>query len=562
MDTLAGMEIKGRRIAEPASELLELESEEGLRFRAIVFGEPFREHRSLLTAVDLALPFMQFPMVAGLVELTERLPTEGAFIYRTGGGWTIAEALVGLRDKRTNAGVRAGLEMSFLCAGILLEASETGAQLGVDSHLSLTPQRIMLKSDGQVQIIGYGLTQVEMLDFLDNGGKSPAEDSFRYCPPERLAGDVEDLNADFYSLCLIAFEFITGKPLLDGSLKELEKGAREGAAASNIGKQGASLPKGVKSFFATALNTDPSKRFSAGFEFLQALEELLGSKEIKGKALAEVVSDIYKVPLRGGRSLQSVEETGRSLPKPAAERLKIPARVKLSAADAEEEEQEAAPAQEQSARDKAKDRLRGRRPPSRGRGTKAATKTDEPSDAKAAAKDRLKSRRPPSQRKPPSKKTAEPDTTVALLKKDKDAAKERLKSTKPPSKSPAEAKPSTESAKKKARANLKGGRPPSEKPAAKSAKADDGNGVSQEAPAKATPKTKVSGEVEAKQSARDRLKGRRPPSTAKEASKPEATGASPAKGKPSAGEKSASSDSKSAARDRLKSRRPPSRSKA
>ena len=76
---------------------------------------------------------------------------------------------------------------------------ERAAEYGLFCHGNLNPWRILLRADGQVSVVGYGIPPIDILKYRDNKKRPPAEDTFRYCPPERLEDDpIEDLSSDLY----------------------------------------------------------------------------------------------------------------------------------------------------------------------------------------------------------------------------------------------------------------------------------------------------------------------------------------------------------------------------
>ena len=111
MDTIGGMRTTGRRLRGPASDLVELEGDNGLKHTAVVFHEEYRAHRGVNEALGVVQGFLESPWVSGLVELVGIDSPAGAFVYPTGQAWSVAEAIRVLADAGQAAGVRAGLEL-------------------------------------------------------------------------------------------------------------------------------------------------------------------------------------------------------------------------------------------------------------------------------------------------------------------------------------------------------------------------------------------------------------------------------------------------------------------
>ena len=70
--TIAGMEPTGRRVKGPVSELVELKKpSDELLHTAIVYDNEYHGHVALKDNVVLALNFMECPLVAGIVDMSQ-----------------------------------------------------------------------------------------------------------------------------------------------------------------------------------------------------------------------------------------------------------------------------------------------------------------------------------------------------------------------------------------------------------------------------------------------------------------------------------------------------------
>lgn len=299
MTTVGGMAPTGRRYGGPASDLVEVVSEKGLKHTAIVFHPEYRAHPVFTEGLQPIVSFLERPMVTGLVDLASHHVPAGEFLYPTGTVWSVAEIVRTLADLGQTAGIKAGLELAYLASNVLLEAAETGANHGVYSHGGLTPWRLTVKADGQVQVIGYGLPQVEILTFIEDESLLPREDSFRYCPPERLEGQPEDVSSDLFGLALIAFELMTGRPVYDGLVNDIRQQAIRAEGARRLYQVRDQLTEGVREVLGRALKYDPDTRYPSAGEFVYAVHDLLSSPEAEGPSLTEVMQKVRSGPRRG-----------------------------------------------------------------------------------------------------------------------------------------------------------------------------------------------------------------------------------------------------------------------
>jgi hypothetical protein len=295
----------GRVMIGPASDLIETEDSDGLKHTSIVFHEEWRQHPAITDALGVIRGFLESPMVTGLVELIGHDAATGSFLYPTGAVWSVAELIRMLSDRGERGGIRAGLELMYTAGQILVEGAEAGEAQGVYSHGGLTPRRIMVKSDGQVMVVGYGLPQVEILQFHVNPNPLPREDSFRYCPPERMEARPEDLSSDLFGLCLIAFELMTGKPVYDGLVKDIRQQAARGEGSRRLFRFREVLPEPVRHVLTKVLRPDQEARYVGGEDFLEDIHTLLSDRGVPGPSLMNLMSELQSEQRRVGESVQA-----------------------------------------------------------------------------------------------------------------------------------------------------------------------------------------------------------------------------------------------------------------
>ncbi len=299
----------------PGADLVELESTEGYLHTAVVFHPEYRKHPAITRALSVVLGFLESPMVTGLSELVAHDYQQGAFVYPTGRCWSLAQVVRTLAEMGKTAGLRAGLELMYSAGEILVDASEMGLAHGIASHGAVNPWRILLKADGQLQLIGYGLPQVEILSMASGANDPPREDSFRYCPPERLDGSAEDLRSDLFSLSLVAFELMTGKPVYDGLVDDIRAMAARAEGSRRLFRFRSVLPKPVQELLRIALRRQPDDRHVDGQDFLRQVRSVLSDLDQTCPSLIDVMQNVASVQKRTGQAL----EGGRTLMVSAAE---------------------------------------------------------------------------------------------------------------------------------------------------------------------------------------------------------------------------------------------------
>jgi len=296
-DLIAGMTPTGRRLATPAAELVEAQDARGLKHLVWCAQEQHRSHPAL--TADLQLGWMESPDVTGLARLAHHDPDQGLFAYATGTCFTVAEIVRIYAEEEAGAGVKAGLELCYLVAEALSEAADAAVDLGVFSHGNLNPWTIVIKPDGQPLILCYGLPQVEMQVWQEDPRQVPKEDSFRYAPPERLEGHDEDIASDLFTLALVGLELMVGRPVYDGLLDDIRQQATRGEGMRRLYQWREQLPANVREVLGRALKPDPDTRYRRGLDFVYAVHDLLGSIDVEGPSLLEVMAKVRAVTKRG-----------------------------------------------------------------------------------------------------------------------------------------------------------------------------------------------------------------------------------------------------------------------
>lgn len=318
MSAIEGLKKTGREVSGPGFNVVEFEHGSGLSRMGIVYDEQYKDHAALGRDVREVLGFLEQPEICDLLELTEYHPEHGLFCYPAGTCWSIAEILETFASQGMVGGARAGLELCYMVGRVLHEASQVGPDRGVYCHGSLSPWHIFVKPDGQIQLIGYGLPQMDVLVYREEDGQIPSEDGLRYCPPERLDGNAEDVVADLLSLCLVAFELMVGEPLYNGLAKEILQQAINGQGPYRLFQYRDKLPESVIEFISRALKYDPDARFADANEFVWAARDVLGLPEIDGMTLIEVVQEVRQARERshaimGGKTSSMSKEDLASL---------------------------------------------------------------------------------------------------------------------------------------------------------------------------------------------------------------------------------------------------------
>ena len=156
----------------------------------------------------------------------------------------------------------------------LMLAIDFAHQRGV-AHRDLKPENVMITPDGRVKVMDFGLARAVESETLTDIGT--ALGTPKYIAPETIAGHGADDRADQYTLGVVAYELLTGRPPFEGNAVPFllySHSNLEPPAPSTL----ASLPVEVDLVIARMMAKNPRERFrsveEARVELLKAMEPL------------------------------------------------------------------------------------------------------------------------------------------------------------------------------------------------------------------------------------------------------------------------------------------------
>jgi serine/threonine protein kinase len=139
-------------------------------------------------------------------------------------------------------------------------------------HRDLKPSNIMVDEDRLVRLMDFGLAK-----FIADDAAVTADGrlvgTFRYMAPEQILGETLDARADLYSLGVILYELLAGRPPFDAKTpyelwqKVLET---EPLPMSAINARG---DKSLSRVAHRLIRKEPDDRFQTAEEIFEALNE-------------------------------------------------------------------------------------------------------------------------------------------------------------------------------------------------------------------------------------------------------------------------------------------------
>ena len=151
-----------------------------------------------------------------------------------------------------------------VCAGL-----EAAAAKGV-THCSLEPAKVMVQWDGMVKILGYGISNMSLIEA--ESGKGLGE-LMPYCSPEQIRGEAIDLRSNLFTLGAILYEMVVGRKAFDAAdpvalVSQIENEMPPIPAAVN-----SRIHPAVSALIMKALAKDPAERYQSARELLDGLEK-------------------------------------------------------------------------------------------------------------------------------------------------------------------------------------------------------------------------------------------------------------------------------------------------
>lgn len=184
-------------------------------------------------------------------------------------------------------------EVAALIVAEVCRAVVHAHKLGV-IHRDIKPENIMIRSDGVLKLMDFGIAQIIDTQKLTLTGQllgSPA-----YMAPEVVLGGNLDFRTDVFSLGVLLYRLAVGRLPFMGKnphevLKKIADGDHVPASVSNP-----AVCEDLDAIIERALELDPEDRYQHVFEMLSDLEELL--KEVAILHPMEQVRRFFHDPQR------------------------------------------------------------------------------------------------------------------------------------------------------------------------------------------------------------------------------------------------------------------------
>ena len=146
------------------------------------------------------------------------------------------------------------------------------------AHHSLEPAKIMVQWDGTVKILGYGISNMSLIEAESGKGLGRL---MPYCSPEQIRGEGIDLRSNLFTLGAILYEMVVSERAFDAIdpvalLSQIENDMPPSPDSVN-----AKIHPAVSALIMKALAKDPAERYRSARELVVDLEKCKESSTAK-----------------------------------------------------------------------------------------------------------------------------------------------------------------------------------------------------------------------------------------------------------------------------------------
>ncbi|MEJ7840352.1 MAG: protein kinase [Rubrobacter sp.] len=155
-------------------------------------------------------------------------------------------------------------------AAQLLRALSYAHRRGI-IHRDIKPSNILLTPEGTVKVADFGIARIIEEDDLAGGEPGEIVGSARYMSPEQLRGDEAKPESDIYSVGVLLYHCLTGRPPFSGDVKSLARQhmREEPTPPRRLNKK---ISPGMEAVILKALDKDSAGRYHSASAMLDDVE--------------------------------------------------------------------------------------------------------------------------------------------------------------------------------------------------------------------------------------------------------------------------------------------------